>query len=272
MRANRPSLTARWVEARRAALAPTRSSTRTGDPEGERALSRDVRGHVVFPLAPPAGMQHRTQCIDSEVADAIGRGTEQVVILGAGYDGRALRFGGAPTRWFEVDDPSTQADKRRRLAALGVSPVGVTYVPLDLARGDLGAALDAAGHDAGVPTLFLAEGLVPYLPLEAMVAMCRALRARAAPGSVFVTTFFVSPEPHGALPGWYRARDVLFALIGEPRRSEYRPDDPQKLYVVTGWRVARSRSARASRVDRGARLLVLTGEPMGSGTDARGGD
>jgi methyltransferase (TIGR00027 family) len=261
MRANRPSLTARWVAARRALLAPTRSSTPAGDLEGERALYRDVSGNVTFTFARPSGVNHRTQFIDGEVADAIGRGVDQVVILGAGYDGRALRFGGAPTRWFEVDYPSTQADKRRRLAALGVSPVGVTYVPTDLMRGDLGATLENAGHDATAPTLFLAEGLVPYLTLEATATMLRAVRERAAPGSVLVVTFFVSPEPHDLLLGWYRVRDVFFRVIGEPRQSEYRPDDPEMLYVVTGWRVARSKSGHASRVDRAARMLVLAGEP-----------
>lgn len=261
MRASRPSLTARWVAARRALLAPTRSSTPTGDVDGERALYRDISGNVTFTFARPSGVNHRTQFIDGEVADAIGRGVDQVVILGAGYDGRALRFGGAPTRWFEVDHPSTQADKRRRLAALGVSPVGVTYVPIDLMRGDLETALENAGHDATTPTLFLAEGLVPYLTLEATATMLQAVRARAAPGSVLVVTFFVSPEPHDLLLAWYRVREVFFRAIGEPRQSEYRPDDPEKLYVVTGWRVVRSKSGRASRVDRAAQMLVLAGEP-----------
>lgn len=261
MRANRPSLTARWVAARRAQLASTRSSTPNGDLEGERALYRDVGRTLSFSVARPSGVSHRTQFIDGEVADAIGRDVQQVVILGAGYDGRSLRFGGAPTQWFEVDFPSTQADKRRRLAALGVSPVGVTYVPIDLMSGDLGKTLESAGHDATAPTLFIAEGLVPYLTLEATAATFQASRERAAPGSVLVATFFVSPEPSGPLHAWYRAREVWFRAIGEPRRSEYRPGDPEKLFVVTGWQVARSKSGEASRVDRAARLLVVAGEP-----------
>jgi methyltransferase (TIGR00027 family) len=262
MRANRPSLTARWVAARRAVLAPTRSSTPTGNLEAERALYRDVSGNVTFNFARPSGVNDRTQFIDGELGDAIGRGVDQVVILGAGYDGRALRFGGAATRWFEVDFPSTQADKRRRLAALNISPVGVTYVPIDLMHGDLGTTLENAGHDATTPTLFLAEGLVPYLTLEATAKMFQALRERAASGSVLVATFFVSPEPSELLRAWYRTRDVFFQAIGEPRRSEYRPDDPEKLYLVTGWRFVRSKSGHASRVDRAARMVVLAGEPI----------
>jgi methyltransferase (TIGR00027 family) len=261
MRGTRPSLTARWVAARRAQLAHTRSSTPTGNLEGERALYENVSGNVAFNFARPSGVGHRTPFIDGEVADAIGRGVEQIVILGAGYDGRALRFGGGPTRWFEVDFPSTQADKRRRLAALHITPERVSYVPVDLLHDDLDAALKAAGHDASTPSLFIAEGLVPYLTLEATASMFETLRARAAEGSVLVATFFVSPEPREVLGAWYRGRDVFFRAIGEPRRSVYRPADPEKLYVVTGWKVARSKSGHASRVDRAAQMLVLAGEP-----------
>ena len=262
MRANRPSLTARWVAARRATLAPTRSSTPTGDLEGERALYRDVSGNVTFNFARPSGVSHRTQFIDGEVADAVGRGVEQVVILGAGYDGRALRFGGGPTRWFEIDFPSTQADKRRRLAALGVSPVGVTYVPIDLMRSDLDATLENAGHDATAPTLFLAEGLVPYLTLEATATMFQALRARAAPGSVLVVTFFVSPEPS----------ELLHALVPRPGRllPGYRRTAPERIppgrprEALRRHRVAgRSFQERARQPRRpAARMLVLAGEPV----------
>lgn len=38
---------------------------------------------------------------------------------GGGYDGRALRFGGGATRWFEIDHSATQADKRKRLDLVG---------------------------------------------------------------------------------------------------------------------------------------------------------
>jgi O-methyltransferase involved in polyketide biosynthesis len=137
----------------------------------------------------------------------------------------------------------------------------VTYAPLDLGRGDLETTLENAGHDATKPTLFIGEDLVPYLTLEATAAMLRAARARAAPGSVFVATFFVSPEPSELLRVWYRSSDVFFRLIGEPRQSEFRPGDPEKLYVVSGWTATRSKSERASRVDRSARMLVVTGEP-----------
>jgi methyltransferase (TIGR00027 family) len=242
-------------------LARTRSSTPGGDVDGERALYRDVTGAFVVSLAGPAGIAHRTAFIDGEVAGAIGRGVEQIVILGAGYDGRAMRFAGGSTRWFEVDFPSTQADKRRRLDALGLAPEHVAYIPLDLMDGDLDAALEAAGHDGSAPSLFLCEGLLPYLTLEASAATLRTLRARAKDGSVLVSTFLEAPEARDVLLAWRRTRDVVFRAIGEPRRNEFQPGDPEKLFVVTGWRVVRSKSGGAGRIDRDAQMLVLAGEP-----------
>ena len=66
------------------------------------------------------------------MARALGHGTTQIVLLGAGDDGRALRFGGGAVRWFEVDRPATQADKRSRLRALDIATTGTTYLGLDL--------------------------------------------------------------------------------------------------------------------------------------------
>ena len=148
MRPGRPSVSARWVAARRARLARTRSSTPGGEPEAELALDRDVRGLVTVPLGPRNRLDERTRFVDSEVARAIGHGVAQVVLLGAGYDARALRFGGGATRWFEVDHPDTLEDKQQRLSSLGADQSRVTYVEADLTTDDVGASLGAAGHDA----------------------------------------------------------------------------------------------------------------------------
>src|SRR5690349_9019109 len=61
----------------------------------------------------------RTATIDSAVREAIAGGTRQLVILGAGYDGRAWRLDElARVKVFELDHPATQGDKRARVADL----------------------------------------------------------------------------------------------------------------------------------------------------------
>ena len=62
----------------------------------------------------------RTRFIDDQTGVALGSGTEQVVILGAGFDARAYRIA-AMARVavvFEVDHPSTSAAKRTIVQAI----------------------------------------------------------------------------------------------------------------------------------------------------------
>ena len=90
----RSSLQARWIAAQRLRLERTRPSTPGGDVEAEHRLYRAIAGGMNIPVGRSAALAQRTQVIDAEVAGALGRGTAQVVLLGAGYDGRPLRFGG----------------------------------------------------------------------------------------------------------------------------------------------------------------------------------
>jgi methyltransferase (TIGR00027 family) len=256
----RPSITARWVAAHRTRLARTRPSTPSGDVAGEQALDRAVSGVFAVPLGRPTGMAERTRFVDNEVAGGLGHGVEQVVLVGAGYDGRALRFAGERTTWFEVDRPATQADKQRRLAALGLAP-GVTYVGIDLMRDDLGQALEAAGHDASRPSVFVCEGLFAYLTLEAVASVCQTLRDRAPAGSVLVTTFPVVPDAGARAQALRAVVGQLLRVIGERRRSEYYEGDAEKLMVVTGWRVARSSSPPPGWLGQGSHFLALAAEP-----------
>ena len=242
-----------------------RPSTPAGDVAGEHALYRDVRGIVALPLGRPTTMAQRTAFVDNEVARAIGHGIDQIVLLGAGYDGRALRFGGGATRWYEVDDPRTEDDKRRRLASLGVEPSSVTSIGVDLMAAhepaDLGEALAAAAHDPDRPSLFVCEDLFASLSLEAIASLCTTLRARALEGSALVATVLVVPEPGSRGQALRGAVDLLRRVTGEARRSELYPGDAQKLMVVTGWRVARSQVSTAGRVAQGSHRLLLAAEP-----------
>src|SRR5437764_15286930 len=137
-------------------------------------------------------MAARTKFFDDETVGAIARGVDQIVIVGAGYDGRALRFGGAGVRWIEVDHPATQADKRRRLAGLGVELDHLKFVAVDLISDDLDVALGDAGHDIDRPTLFICEGLFAYLPLETSRSLCSTLRRRSHADSVLAANFRVT--------------------------------------------------------------------------------
>ena len=120
MKREQASLTAQRVAAQRALIA--RVPADRGDPAADDRLGRDVAAdQTVNPQSPMfAYLAARTRFIDSVVVRSLQRGVTQVVIAGAGYDGRALRYGKPGVRRFELDHPATQADKLERLARLGL--------------------------------------------------------------------------------------------------------------------------------------------------------
>jgi methyltransferase (TIGR00027 family) len=74
----------------------------------------------------------RTAFFDEQLLRACATGNHQVVIVGAGYDGRSLRFRQPNIAFFELDHPATQADKLARLNDPGVDASDVRFVPLDI--------------------------------------------------------------------------------------------------------------------------------------------
>jgi methyltransferase (TIGR00027 family) len=164
-----------------------RPHTPDGDPGAQKRISRWMRARRAALLRDH--LYARTVFFDARVLDAIERGIAQVVILGAGYDDRALRFHSPGVRFFELDHPATQEDKRRRVEALGGG--GLVFVAADLTRDSVTSLLADAGHHGGRATLFVCEGLVIYLMPQEIVKLLRSLGERAAPGSVLAISLAV---------------------------------------------------------------------------------
>jgi methyltransferase (TIGR00027 family) len=130
----------------------------------------------------------RTRYIDDVVAALVEGGTTQVVILGAGLDTRAFRLPVlARADVAELDLSATQQYKRERLRGFPVLARTLRFVPTDLTRQPIGAALDEAGIDGAEPVLFVWEGVTQYLP-EASVLSTPAGIGESAPGSSLVFT------------------------------------------------------------------------------------
>ena len=131
----------------------------------------------------------RTRFIDQRLEFAVRDGATQVVILGAGFDSRAYRLTEllAHTRVFEVDHPTTQAVKMRRVAeALVELPLNLTYAAGDFRDGNIGEKLVAAGYRKDQRTFFICEGVTMYLTGEAVRGTLRWIAANAPPGSAIV--------------------------------------------------------------------------------------
>lgn len=169
-----------------------------------------------------------------EIDEALrGAAAPQVVILGAGLDGRAWRM--AELRdavVFEVDHPDSQRPKRERAAALPQAAREVRFVPVDFTRDRLGEALAAAGHDGSRPTAWIWEGVVMYLTPQEVEATLAELAARSAPGSRLVILY-----ARRALVMWLVG--LVVRRLGEPFRSAFEPQQMEALLRRHGFRVVR---------------------------------
>lgn len=161
----------------------------------------------------------RGRYIDRCIETALQDGLRQVVILGAGFDTRALRLPAlqAGASVFEVDHPDTQAVKRERIEPH--APPATRYVAIDFNRDPLGATLRSSGHDADCPTLFIWEGVSYYLPAATVDRTLAAVRRCSPPGSRIVGDLFTAAVAGGVsrMPEADRLRAGLHR-IGETIR------------------------------------------------------
>lgn len=138
----------------------------------------------------------RTRFIDDRLQACLQDGLEQLVILGAGYDSRALRFDELKSgkNIMEVDRPETQAAKLSRLRKLyGSVPGHVTYVSVDFEREGLADKLQRHGYDQNLKTLFVWEGVTYYLEPDAVDQTLAFVADRTAPGSSIIFDY-VPPD------------------------------------------------------------------------------
>jgi methyltransferase (TIGR00027 family) len=174
-------------------------------------------------------MVARTVAIDDAIRAAVN---PQLVILGAGLDGRAWRMPELrDVTVFEVDHPDSQRDKRTRSAALTPTAREVRFVTVDFTRDRLGDALAAAGHDAARPTTWVWEGVVMYLSPAEIEATLAVIAERSAPGSRLIVVYH---RPSLVL----RLQRPIMRRIGEPLRSAFAPEAMAALLATYGFRVA----------------------------------
>ena len=131
-----------------------------------------------------ASIVGRARFVEDLVEEQAVEGVDQYVILGAGVDTFVQRrVGGAPLEVFEIDQPGTQAWKRRRLADLGlVTPEWLHFVPVDFEAGaSWRERLAAEGFDADRPAVVASTGVTMYLSRDTVAESLREA-ARCAPG------------------------------------------------------------------------------------------
>ena len=182
----------------------------------------------------------RTSAIDALVAAALRDGVDQVVLLGAGFDARAVRLAGLDrAHVIEVDRPAMVAVTRERVGrAHGSLPAHVTYAAADFERAPLAAVLADAGFDRSRPAFFVWEGVSHYLDAEGVDATLRTVAASAR-GTRLAMTYV----HRGAIDG-SKPFDGMRALRGTLERAGERWTfglDPDELVDYLGERGLRLR-------------------------------
>jgi methyltransferase (TIGR00027 family) len=218
--------------------------------DDERELVRRVRDG-----APPAGWRPRMEyemvrgsaevLVPRTIAidDAVREGPrDQVVILGAGLDGRAWRMTELhDSETYEVDQPASQRDKRERAIALGDRQPH--FVPVEFGRDDLAATLESAGHRAAQPTTWVWEGVVPYLTPDEVRGTLDEVAARSAPGSRLIVNYQEASAGMNIGLAVIKVFTLVFRRASpwrnEPWRSTWTPEQMRELLTGRGFRVVR---------------------------------
>jgi len=189
----------------------------------------------------------RTKYIDAVFGEAIFRGVDQILIFGAGFDTRALRFEGKEdTVIFELDAPVTQQAKLGQYAKRGLSvPPKVRFIPIDFDTEPLSERLEAAGFGRGRKSLFVLEGLLMYLQPESVDATFRVIQSFAGEGSEAVFDY-VRASVLRQTGSFYGEREIVKAVAkaGECWHFGLEEGDVEGFLKTYGLRLSEHKGAR----------------------------
>jgi methyltransferase (TIGR00027 family) len=146
----------------------------------------------------------RLRFIDEVLLKCLGSGLAQLVILGAGYDTRTLRFERLfkkRVKVFELDHPATQAEKIRCLQNMPASFSNVvSHVPICFDMERLDEKLFASGYRKDLFTLFIWEGVTYYIPQASIDETLFFISGNSEAGSAVIFDYFPSSVAEGTCP------------------------------------------------------------------------
>jgi len=184
---------------------------------------------------------HRKAFCEGQVREGISAGATQVLVLGAGYDTLGWRL--APefseVNFFEIDHPATARLKAKGIDAMGQRD-NLFLIAEDLGERKLEDVLRAnVLWDQAAPAVIIAEGLVMYLPPEAV----RELFCQCALITGIGSRIAFSYIPTGAdgrpnVGRWTGLMLWLQKLVGEPWLWSMRPEKLGLFLEETGWIIA----------------------------------
>lgn len=141
---------------------------------------------------------------------------------------------------YEVDAPQVLSFKEKVLAQTGAPLRSERKIIAADLREDWSAALRGAGFDPALPTAWLAEGLLMYLPDQAKASLLAAVHALSAPGSRLAAEHIPSPRADVESNAAFReaARRTEFDVDVDTLWADSRDYDPAGWLRASGWSAA----------------------------------
>ena len=181
---------------------------------------------------------HRKAFCERQVRDGIGAGATQILVLGAGYDTMGWRL--APefsvVNFFEIDHPATARLKAKGIYAMGQRD-NLCLIAEDLGKRKLADVIKAnESWDQNERTVIVAEGLVMYLPPEAVWDLFCQCAVIAGVGSRIAFTYIPTGADGRPDAGrWTGLMLWLQKVVGEPWTWSIRPEELGLFLEESGW-------------------------------------
>jgi methyltransferase (TIGR00027 family) len=181
---------------------------------------------------------HRKAFCELQVRDGIGEGATQILVLGSGYDTMGWRL--APefsgVNFFEIDHPATARLKAKGIDAMGQRD-NLILIAEDLGKRKLVDILNSnESWDQSARTVIVAEGLVMYLPPEAVRDLFCQCAVIAGVGSRIAFSYIPTGADGRPDAGrWTGLMLWLQKVIGEPWMWSIRPEELGPFLEESGW-------------------------------------
>mgnify|MGYP001552029321 FL=1 len=193
---------------------------------------------------------HRKAFFERQVRNGIEAGASQVLVLGAGYDTLGWRLAPEFSRvnFYEIDRPATARLKAKGIESMG-KPTNLYLIAEDLGERQLVDVLHAdTTWNSIAPTVIVAEGLLMYLPPEAVGALFEQCAATTGAGSRIAFTY-VGKRPNGTPDAgpWTWLVLWLLRVGGEPWLWSISADDLCPFLNEHDWTTADDRKESSGK-------------------------
>lgn len=194
----------------------------------------------------------RTKYIDAVLEKALADRFDQILLFGAGYDTRALRFQekAQHTRIFELDELHTQQAKIKQFRKRNLSiPSNLVFIPIDFEKESLSQKLDMARFQKGQRNLFILEGLLMYLAPESVQETFQIIREYGSTGNRVVFDYIQASVLRHENTLYGEAELVKSVRkAGEPWRFGIEPGEIESFAATQGFEVNDHKCAHALEV------------------------